>query len=889
MIIKEIHIDGFGIFNGFSLTTLDKGVHIIHGNNEAGKSTLLKFLRYTLFGYPRFKDQRMAPLNGGNHGGRIKAVLSSGKEVLFNRSGNDSINLLYNGQETRNQSQWSQLLGNASADLYNNVYAFSLDELVDLGSLTESGVEDKIFSVGLGLGNISVGTVERNIQSRVDNIYTRRGRNQLIPCILKGIEDKRSKVQRIQENLHKYKSLNLEMKDLEENIREVDREIEEYGNEKNKLENYLKCYDSFIEITRSEEELEKLPGLQNYPEKGKEQLDKLEEKEQELIDRIRGLSDGTEDQKGIHELEETIKDISVNSKLLGNKDTVEYLRNNLPKYIQTINDKDEEEQRIKDYQRSINQGIANISGQWTEHNITGFTDIAIHRNKLERYKEELDKLADKKRESEAELKATRAKDSRLNINNMTVFTAIIFLTGSIPAFYYGLYVLGATLVFIALLLFFSKKLLVKKDSDSYLQNEIDNLNRIEQKIREEYGHYLEQTLNISKSLSIDAALAVFESISYIKNEINERNRLADKVDKQRLPFIRELEDKVSLVKDILENNLIEEKTEIVVNRIAGEFKSAEDEFQVKIRLEEELKRKKKDLENTESKRGQIQIDIKNLLNSVHTDDRQDFRGKYDDNNRVKTLIEKRDQAIETIEKFVGHNKADEVIAYLEANEKQNIESKLTGLAGEIKTKSRESKDRTDELGGKKNEIKRIEGESEIAELLTGLETERQKLKNAYHEWITGKLALKILTDVKSKYEKEKQPEVIKKSGNFFSSITGHRYKRIRVSLDERDVAVYDPKEVSKKIDQLSRGTREQLLISLRLGFIEEYEKQAEPLPLIVDEVLVNFDPHRAGQTAKIIREFGENRQILIFTCSESTLNYFERSSVNLICLNDLNI
>jgi len=150
MIFKEIHIDGFGIFNGFSLPNLKKGVNIILGNNEVGKSTLLMVLRFTLFGYPSRTDQRMSPLNGGKHGGRIKALLASGKEVTFERfagSKGGDINLIYDGNPSQNQSQWSQLLGNATAELYNNVYAFSLDELVNLDSLSSSGVEDKIFSV----------------------------------------------------------------------------------------------------------------------------------------------------------------------------------------------------------------------------------------------------------------------------------------------------------------------------------------------------------------------------------------------------------------------------------------------------------------------------------------------------------------------------------------------------------------------------------------------------------------------------------------------------------------------------------------------------------------------------------------------------------------------
>ena len=208
------------------------------------------------------------------------------------------------------------------------------------------------------------------------------------------------------------------------------------------------------------------------------------------------------------------------------------------------------------------------------------------------------------------------------------------------------------------------------------------------------------------------------------------------------------------------------------------------------------------------------------------------------------------------------------------------------LTSQIHTLNAELKAKNSTLGEKKNEIKRIEGESELAQVMTELETEKQKLNNAYRDWLSGKIALKILGDVKTKYEKEQQPEVIKNSSAYFGKITRDRYKRISVSLDEKAVVVFDSSEASKKIEQLSRGTKEQLLISLRLGFIEEYEKQAEPLPIIVDEVLVNFDPYRARQTAEILREFGKDRQVLIFTCHPDTKDYFGSAVVNLTRINE---
>ena len=204
MIIKDIHIDGFGIFHNYTLGHLQKGVNIILGDNEAGKSTLLKFLRFTLFGYPRFTDQRMAPLRGGNHGGRIEGLMATGQQAVFERNGADKIRLLYDGKDAADTDLWNRLLGNASAGLFNKVYTFTLDELVGLSSLEESGVEDRIFSMGMGLGHVSVADVEATVRSRMDEIYTSRGRTQKIPVLLREMEQKQQQVRQIRDQMDVY-------------------------------------------------------------------------------------------------------------------------------------------------------------------------------------------------------------------------------------------------------------------------------------------------------------------------------------------------------------------------------------------------------------------------------------------------------------------------------------------------------------------------------------------------------------------------------------------------------------------------------------------------------------------------------------------------------------
>ena len=71
MYLSHVHIDGFGVLSGQTITDLPQGCSIFLGHNEAGKSTCLDFLRVALTGYPdprskEAKDRPYAPLRGGH-------------------------------------------------------------------------------------------------------------------------------------------------------------------------------------------------------------------------------------------------------------------------------------------------------------------------------------------------------------------------------------------------------------------------------------------------------------------------------------------------------------------------------------------------------------------------------------------------------------------------------------------------------------------------------------------------------------------------------------------------------------------------------------------------------------------------------------------------------
>ncbi len=887
MIIKSVNIDGFGIFNSFTLEKLQEGINIISGNNETGKSTLLKFLRFTLFGYPRAVEDRMQPLNGGSHGGRIIAVHSGGNGVTFERyagAKGGSTKLTYNGKTYEDdQDQWLLLLGNASNDLYDNVYAFSLEELVDIDSLKASGVEDKIFSVGLGLGKFSIGDAESNIHEMINSIYKLRGSTQEVPEILAKIQQlKNYRIHEIQANLPRYHELVQTIEQISEEIRETEDKVNELRNKKDRLDNYLKCYDSFVTINKIDEELQILPELKDYPENGIDILNRLEDEEKSLNDKISDVTEGSEEEKGITELENEIAGIKYNSQLPDQEENVEYIRKNLELYKTALADKKEADEEILKLENSIKEELKKINAQWTEKQVTGFSNMTVHKSRIEEFRKELDEI-------EITISQLRVKEDILSgkirlvkTKTVAVIGAFIFLAGSIPFFIYSIYAAGIAFCLIAFIIFFGKKYIQTTNPLEEVRERISGLSGQEKNIRNSYQQYLDEELGLDPSLSTETVLEIFRIIEGLQKEINTRRQIKQKQEQQRIPFINRFENEIRSVLKMTGLKISPGNSEMAAYQIIKEFDHARQEYAREKGLHDNLNRKKSEIERTQKRLETNQKEIKQLLETTSAASREDFRKKYRDNERVKQLINDKKNEIKNIETVVGVNKSGEVMEFLLSADKSDISEKAQILKREITSKSEEISAKKIELGEKRNEKQSIEGESELAEALTELETEKEKLNKAYRVWLAGRVALMLLSEVKGKFEKEKQPAVIQNSSRYFSKITSNRYKRIHVSLDEKEVAVYDIMEASKKISQLSRGTKEQLLISLRLGFIEEYEKKAEPLPVIMDEVLVNFDPDRARKTAEILHEFAKNRQVLIFSCHPSTVEYFNGLEVSLV-------
>ena len=143
------------------------------------------------------------------------------------------------------------------------------------------------------------------------------------------------------------------------------------------------------------------------------------------------------------------------------------------------------------------------------------------------------------------------------------------------------------------------------------------------------------------------------------------------------------------------------------------------------------------------------------------------------------------------------------------------------------------------------------------------------------------IAENLLKEAQGKFERERQPGVIRHAESFFKDITEGRYQAVFSPLGSSEIHVTDSAGISKEPSQLSRGTREQLFLSLRFGLVRELGQRSERLPVIVDEALVNFDPERGLRAACAFVELSRANQVLVFTCHPTIVEHFQSAAAKL--------
>lgn len=169
-------------------------------------------------------------------------------------------------------------------------------------------------------------------------------------------------------------------------------------------------------------------------------------------------------------------------------------------------------------------------------------------------------------------------------------------------------------------------------------------------------------------------------------------------------------------------------------------------------------------------------------------------------------------------------------------------------------------------------------EQRIAERQIEIDIRTQQLQNLLEEARSLLLTQTALEQVQAKATDWQSSRVIGDASRHLARLTSGRYQRIVVD-SHCELAIVNDSGLSLAPRSLSRGTLDQVGLSLRVALAAEYARRGCHLPLVFDDVLSDSDGDRLDAAVQLLCEAAQTQQILYFTCQERLAEAFERHEV----------
>ena len=359
MKIRTIQVDGFGVWTDLKLLRLDEGLNVVYGPNEAGKTTLLQFVRSLLYGFASDRRHYLPPARGGEPGGMLTLDCPQGEYVVSRHDDGSELprgELALLGPDGSRQGEHvlGSLLSNIDETIFNNVFAVSLQEMQELATLSATEAADLLYRITAGLDRISVVEVMRELAASRQRILSSHGE----PCQIAHLLGERARLQaEIEELLNsgrRYGRLAAEHQQLQRDLAHLEEERAQLDRQARMTELALSVRDRWRQRAELDAKLASLGHVEAVPARALARLDALRDGLRRRRDKIRSL------RKEKAHLQTEARELSVNEALWNQASRIEALGdqkawiNNVQQQIAAI---EQETKGLQSEMRSRSEGL----------------------------------------------------------------------------------------------------------------------------------------------------------------------------------------------------------------------------------------------------------------------------------------------------------------------------------------------------------------------------------------------------------------------------------------------------------------------------------------------------------------------------------------------------
>lgn len=174
---------------------------------------------------------------------------------------------------------------------------------------------------------------------------------------------------------------------------------------------------------------------------------------------------------------------------------------------------------------------------------------------------------------------------------------------------------------------------------------------------------------------------------------------------------------------------------------------------------------------------------------------------------------------------------------------------------------------SNEFGAQKIAFDALDGTDQAARA----EAQRQEaiaaMADAAERYLRLQTAVRLLKWSIEKFRETKQGPMLSKASTIFNGLTMGSFDRLLVDSEGNAPRLFGVRPSGEQVDVtgMSEGSRDQLYLALRLAALELQVEQGLTMPLIADDLFINFDDRRTEAGLKVLGNLSRSTQVIFLT------------------------
>jgi uncharacterized protein YhaN len=241
---------------------------------------------------------------------------------------------------------------------------------------------------------------------------------------------------------------------------------------------------------------------------------------------------------------------------------------------------------------------------------------------------------------------------------------------------------------------------------------------------------------------------------------------------------------------------------------------------------------------------------------------------YDKSQERRRLEKRRDEIRVSLQTLAAQEPLDEWADEATRHGVDDLVRRIATLDQDIDAADRNREQNTTAVGELKNALENIGSGTAAIAIASQIQGELVNIENLTREYALLRVSSNVLRKAIEQFGERNKGELLGMAGDYFATLTHGAFSGLVIDYDDERPVIAGRKAnvpAPVRVEAMSEGTADQLYLALRLAYLSTWTDRHEPLPLILDDVLMAFDDDRAAAALKAFSTLSEKTQIILFT------------------------